>query len=73
MHALSMAWKNELQDLGLGRTLAAGARRHAQAAETSDSQPLRPTLPANDIPWLDQGLRLVLMINFVTKNLLTLL
>lgn len=51
MYALSMAWKNELQDLGLGRTLAAGARKHAQAAEISASQPL--TLPAHDIAWLD--------------------
>lgn len=53
MYALSMAWKNELQDLGLGRTLAAGARKHAQDAEISASQPLRPTLPAHDIAWLD--------------------
>lgn len=52
---MHLAWprKNEPQDLGLGRTLAAGARKHAQAAETRGSQSLRPTLPAHDIAWLD--------------------
>lgn len=47
------AWPGKMQGLGLGRTLAAAARKHTQAAVTLASQPFRPTLPARDVAWFD--------------------
>lgn len=67
MCAAGMAWKKELWDLGR----AAGARKRAQAAETSASPLLRPTSPAQDIAGLYHRLWLVPVIDLVIKNLLT--
>jgi len=53
MHALSVVGKNELQELDLGRTLAAAVRKHTHGAEASDRQSLQTALPAHDIAWLD--------------------